>query len=183
MEENAPVGAQPDSDTPAPASKPAQHLTAANRAAYVETAIEQAIKHGEFDDLPGAGKPIPGLGDHHDPDWWIRRKIQTEQLSGLGPAALTLRVEAAELPDRLDELQRETDVRDAVEDFNERVIRARMQLQGGPPVVTPTRDVDAEVVSWRDRRAARNQAQGSASELDPASARSRWWRRSAPGKR
>ena len=61
-------------------------MTELERAAVVETAIQQAIRRGDFDDLPGAGKPIPGLGEHHDPDWWIRRKIEREQLRGLGPA-------------------------------------------------------------------------------------------------
>ena len=55
------------------------------RAQYVETRILQAIRNGDFDDLPGHGKPIEGLGDVHDPDWWIRRKIQREDLTGLGP--------------------------------------------------------------------------------------------------
>ncbi|MFK4790867.1 hypothetical protein [Microbacterium sp. ZW T5_56] len=30
--------------------------------------------------------------------------------------------------------------------------RARLQLLGGPPVVTPLRDADAEVQSWLERR-------------------------------
>ncbi|MGV9195520.1 DUF1992 domain-containing protein [Microbacterium sp. MC2] len=129
--------------------------TATERALYVETAIQQAIRRGDFDDLPGYGKPLEGLGDHHDPDWWIRRKIQTEKLTGLGPPALMLRTEDAEFADRVDALTREQDVRDYVDDFNRRVIEARRQLQGGPPVVTATRDVDAEIAAWRDRRAAR----------------------------
>ncbi|HWT34449.1 MAG TPA: DUF1992 domain-containing protein [Microbacterium sp.] len=128
------------------------------RAAYVETVIQQAIRRGEFDDLPGAGKPLPGLGDHHDPDWWIRRKIQTEKLTGLGPPALMLRVEDRELDERLDRLHRESDVREAVEDFNRRVVEARRQLLGGPPVVTPTRDVDEAVRAWRERKDARDRA-------------------------
>jgi hypothetical protein len=129
------------------------------RAAYVETAIQQAIRRGEFDDLPGAGKPLQGLGRPHDPDWWIRRKIETERLSGLGPPALTLRVENVELDDRLDGLGRESDVREALEDFNRRVIEARRQLLGGPPVVTPTRDIEAELAAWRERRAERRAAE------------------------
>jgi len=136
--------------------------TPTDRAAYVETAIQQAIRSGAFDDLPGAGKPLPGLGDHHDPDWWIRRKIQTEQLRGLGPPALMLRVEHAELEARLDALTREADVREALEDFNRRVVEARRQLLGGPPVVTPTRDVDAELEAWRERRRVRAEAAAEA---------------------
>lgn len=132
--------------------------TAAERAAYVETAIQQAIRRGEFDDLPGAGKPLPDLGGAHDPDWWIRRKIETEKLTGLGPPALMLRVEHAEMAERMDAIVREPDVREALEDFNRRVIDARRQLLGGPPVVTPTVDVEAEVRAWHERRRAREAA-------------------------
>ena len=161
-------------DAPAQPSQAAQAYSAADRAAVVETAIQQAIRRGEFDDLPGAGKPIPGLGETHDPDWWIRRKIETEQLTGLGPPALMLRVESAELEERLDRLPRESDVREALEDFNRRVIEARRQLLGGPPVVTPTRDVEGEATAWRERRDAR----APQTPTDAAPPRRRpWWRR------
>jgi hypothetical protein len=122
------------------------------RAQYVETRIQQAIRNGDFDDLPGQGKPIEGLGDVHDPDWWIRRKIQRENLTGLGPPALTLRTENKELDGRLDAMSSEREVRETLDDFNRRVIEARRQLLGGPPVVTLVRDVDAEVERWRQRR-------------------------------
>lgn len=120
--------------------------------------VQEAMRRGDFENLPGAGKPLPGLGARHDPDWWIRRKIQDERLTGIGPPALVLRKEGEELHARLDALANETDVRAALEDFNRRVIEARRQLLGGPPVVTPTRDVDAEVQAWRDRRSARLRA-------------------------
>jgi hypothetical protein len=131
---------------------------AVDRAAFIESAIQVAIRRGDFDDLPGAGKPIEGLGDHHDPDWWIRRKIETENLTGLGPPAILLRTEDRELDGQLDLLGREADVREVLEDFNRRVIEARRQLLGGPPVVTQPRDVDAEVAAWAGRRAARHSA-------------------------
>lgn len=154
----------------------ARAYSAADRAAVVETAIQQAMRRGDFDDLPGAGKPIPGLGESHDPDWWIRRKIETEKLTGLGPPALTLRVEDVELSDRLDELPGEHDVREAVEDFNRRVIEARRQLLGGPPVVTPTRDVEIEIAAWHERRTARLAALDERADAAPARRRP-WWRR------
>ncbi|MGO4300832.1 J-domain-containing protein [Leifsonia sp. RAF41] len=125
------------------------------RAQIVETSIQQAIRRGDFDNLPGAGKPLPGLSDTHDPDWWIRRKIEREQLTGLGPPALLLRTEDKELEARLDRLGSEGAVREHLETFNRRIVEARRQLQGGPPVVTPTRDVDAEVDRWRQRREER----------------------------
>lgn len=138
---------------------------AAERAAYIETAIQQAIRRGDFDDLPGAGKPLEGLGQGHDPDWWIRRKIQTEQLSGLGPPALMLRAEDHAFRELIDALVGEDDVRDYVADFNRRIVEARRQLLGGPPVVTPTRDVEHEVAAWAERRRAR-----AAASVDPPAA-------------
>lgn len=169
---------------PLPVSRPApaSGTTAQDRAAYVETVIQQAIRRGDFDDLPGAGKPIPGLGERLDPDWWIRRKIQTEKLTGLGPPALTLRVESEQLEATLDGIAREDDVRDLLADFNRRVIEARRQLQGGPPVVTATRDIDAEVSAWREHRAAAARAAADAATdaaADAARSRRRWLRRRA----
>ncbi|PZU41552.1 MAG: DUF1992 domain-containing protein [Microbacterium sp.] len=161
-------------------------MSQAERAAFIEQSIQQAIRRGDFDDLPGAGKPLVGLGASHDPDWWIKRKIESEQLRGLGPPALTLRVENRQLDARLDELAREADVREVLEDFNRRVVEARRQLLGGPPVVTPTREVDAEVDAWRERRTAREaaevEARAAARAASAASARSardrlRWWPR------
>lgn len=143
---------------PAGTTTPARGSTSAERAAFVETAIQQAIRRGDFDDLPGAGKPLADLGSSHDPDWWIRRKIETEKLTGLGPPALTLRVEHAEMAERLDAIAREPEVREAIGDFNRRVIDARRQLLGGPPVVTPTVDVEAEVAAWAARRRLREEA-------------------------
>lgn len=143
---------------------------AVDRSAFIESAIQVAIRQGAFDDLPGAGKPLEGLGSHHDPDWWIRRKIETENLTGLGPPALLLRAEDRGLDAELDLLGREADVRTVLDDFNRRVVEARRQLQGGPPVVTSPRDVDAEVTAWARRRAERSAA--SAGESSPARAES-----------
>lgn len=153
--EGVPVEANDASAKPEPEPAVSAAPTAADRAAYIETAIQQAIRRGEFDNLPGAGKPLPGLNGRHDPDWWIRRKIESEQLTGLGPPALTLRSEDAALDDRLDGMHREQDVREAIDDFNLRVKEARRQLLGGPPVVTQLRDPDHAVQAWRERRLER----------------------------
>lgn len=144
--------ARQNGESDAEPEAPPMQLTAENKHQFVESAIQVAMRRGAFDDLPGAGKPLEGLGTHHDPDWWIRRKIETENLTGLGPPAILLRTEDRELDATLDEFSRESDVRELLEDFNKRVIEARRQLLGGPPVVTKTRDVDAEVQRWRERR-------------------------------
>src|SRR5688572_30073714 len=130
---------------------------------WVEQQLRIAQERGDFDDLPGAGKPIEGLGTEHDPDWWVKKLVEREQISVL-PPALELRKEDVELAGRLDRMTAESEVREEVESFNARVRRARMQLLGGPPVITPERDVEAEVEAWRERRTARVEAQRAALE-------------------
>lgn len=139
------------------------------RAMAVEVAIQQAMRRGDFDGLPGAGKPLTGLDGVRDPNWWIRRKIEREHLTGLGPPALTLRTEDAQLDDRLDRLHTEHQVREVLDDFNKRVREARLQLLGGPPVLTRPRDVDEQIAAWRERAAARR----AAAERAAAEARAR----------
>ena len=84
-----------------------------------------------------------------------------------------LRVEDRELDAQLDGLRREVDVRAVLEDFNRRVIEARRQLLGGPPVVTRPRDVDAEIAAWRQRR----EVAAAAAPAAVAEPKKRWFRR------
>jgi hypothetical protein len=146
-------------------------ISDARRAEYL---VRDAIARGEFDNLKYAGKPIPGLGESVDPDWWIKGLIQREHLTGLGPAAILLRREDAELDSELDRRYSEDQVREMVQAFNKRVIEARRQLQGGPPVITKTRDIDREVERWHERRAAAVAA--APAEPEPETLRP-WWRR------
>jgi hypothetical protein len=140
-----------ESDGPASAQGPRRRMD--DRALWVDTVVDQAIRRGEFDDLPLAGKPIPGLRGTHDPDWWLKNLVEREQITGILPAA-QLRRDDAELDETLDREPEEARVRAIVEEFNARVVDARRQLLGGPPVVTPTRDVEREVQRWRERRRA-----------------------------
>lgn len=148
-------------------------------AARADYLVRDAMARGEFDNLKYAGKPIPGLGDGHDPDWWIKGLMQRENVTGLGPKAILLRTEDAELEARLDTRWSEKQVREIVEDFNARVIDARRQLEGGPPVVTPTRDVGQEVLRWRERKAAAaaDEAAQAAAAAPERERRQPWWKR------
>lgn len=140
---------------------------------WVDLQIRQAMERGDFDHLPGAGKPIEGLGETHDPDWWVKQLVEREQITVL-PPSVALRKEDAELDDTLDRLFSEREVREHVEDFNARVIRARYSLSAGPPLVTMPRDVEETVAGWQERRAARLERSRAASRPAP---RRRWWRR------
>ena len=46
-----------------------------------EDKIRSAIEAGEFDHLPGFGKPLAVIDEPYDENWWIRRKLQSEGLN------------------------------------------------------------------------------------------------------
>ena len=148
---------------------------------WVDQQLRIAMERGDFDNLPGAGKPIKDLGAQHDPDWWLKRLIEREKISGVLPPALQLRKDDAELDARLDRHTAESEVRRLLEEFNARVMKARYTPVDGPPLVTMPRDLEAEVVRWRERRQARRATGRRDVRTPPASmppAKRRWWRRS-----
>jgi hypothetical protein len=142
------------------------------QATWVDLQVRQAIERGDFDDLPGTGKPLD-LGEEHDPDWWVKRLIERERIVVL-PPSVQLRKEDAELDELLDAQPSERAARALVEDFNTRVIAARYRLPEGPPLVTMPRDVDATMEAWRERREARRAEQRRLLARDTP-ARRRWW--------
>jgi Domain of unknown function (DUF1992) len=151
---------------------------------YVDLHIKEAIERGDFDNLPGAGKPIKNLGSQHDPDWWVKQLIEREKISGVLPPALQLRKDDAELDQRLDRHTAESEVRRELEDFNARVMKARYTPVDGPPLVTMPRDIEAEVDAWRERRLARRRQADPTKVAAPAPSapprRRRWFRRRTP---
>jgi hypothetical protein len=161
----------------------------------VERAIREAQERGEFDNLPGAGKPLPNLGnpDFDDPDWWVRGLVQREHLdlTGAMPPAIALRKEAETFPESLADLHTEESVRAVLDDYNRRVRQDRLRPGVGalPPLIARTVDVDELVRQWRELRAreqaarelrAREQASRAAEVLPVRGARGprpSWWRR------
>ena len=45
-----------------------------------EAKLRSAMEQGDFDDLPGFGKPFEFDELAYDPHWWVRRKLKREQL-------------------------------------------------------------------------------------------------------
>ena len=162
-------GGRPErAGTPASAARIRQQQT------WVDLQIRAAMERGEFDDLPGAGKPIADLGTEHDPEWWLRKLVERERLVVL-PLSVQLRKEDAGLDDELDRLTTEKAVRARVTDFNERVVKARYALPEGPPLITMPRDVEATVAGWAARREERLAARRTTEATAPRPRR--WWRR------
>jgi hypothetical protein len=151
---------------------------------WVDLQIQEAMKRGDFDNLPGAGKPIEGLGGTHDPDWWLKRLVEREKISVL-PPALQLRKDDSELDARLDRHTAESEVRRILEEFNARVMKARYTPVDGPPLITMPREIEGEVEAWRERRLVRRREaaarKAAAPRVEPPAAqpRRRWLRRRA----
>lgn len=148
---------------------------------WVEKQIREAQERGEFDNLPGVGKPLHGLDDP-DPDWWLKKMMAREGLDMADalPPVMLLRREFASFPESLADLRSEDSVREVLRDYNSRVVadRRRPALGKQSPVWAPTVDVETMVERWQELRAARAAAREAATPL-PAdeSGRSgrRWW--------
>ena len=110
-----------------------------------------AAHRGQFDDLPGKGKPIPGLDRPYDENWWIKQKLQREQLSVL-PPGLAMRKEVETALDNLVELPSEAAVRRTFERLNDKI--AYVDAAGiGPPSRLSQFNIDAIVRRWEAARA------------------------------
>ena len=139
----------------------------------VDAQIRAAEERGAFDNLAGAGKPIPGLMDPDDHMWWLRRFFDREKVptEAMLPPSLALRREVEKLPGTVRPLRTERAVRDHVEDLNHR-IRRWIQIPVGPQVVLREVDADEVVEGWRAARTP-----PPAAEPAPQLPRARWWRR------
>jgi hypothetical protein len=119
---------------------------------WVDELIKAAQARGEFDNLPGAGKPLPDI-DSTDEDWWIRRKLRDEGLSSdvLLPPALALRRELAQRGETTRTLHSEADVRAHVAELNHRVAEW-IRFPTGPALPVIPADPDQVVADWRAAR-------------------------------
>lgn len=45
-----------------------------------EDKLHAALDQGDFDNLPGLGKPSPLIDQPYHPLWWVMRKLHQEQL-------------------------------------------------------------------------------------------------------
>jgi hypothetical protein len=117
---------------------------------WVDRQIRDAQERGQFEDLPGNGKPIPGIDRPYDENWWLEQKLQREQLSVL-PPGLALRKEVETVLDNLAELPKEATVRSTFERLNDKI--AYVDAAGiGPPSRLSRFNVDSMVQRWEKAR-------------------------------
>lgn len=149
-----------------------------------EEEVQRAIARGDFADLPGAGEPL-ALPRTHDPDWWIRRRLQEDDVDrdALLPVVMLLRREHEGLEEAVAHLPTEQLVSEHLEDYNRRVIADRREHPFAR-MLAPTVDVPARVQRWRERASAASTepAGDPAPPAPPAegTARRRWWQALRP---
>jgi hypothetical protein len=120
---------------------------------WIEELIRQAQADGQFEDLEGAGRPIPGLDAPYDPLWWVKRLMEREKLSML-PEALAIRAKVERELQAIASVPREEDVRARIAALNAEIRRANRATAEGPPTTLSPLDADAVVEAWRSRRSA-----------------------------
>ncbi|MFG3441631.1 DUF1992 domain-containing protein [Nonomuraea sp. NPDC047897] len=123
-----------------------------NFESWIDRQIREAEERGEFDDLPGKGKPLPDLDKPYDEMWWIKQKLRSEGLSMPLPPTLQLRRDAEEALEEAARAGSEREVRRIVEDVNTRIREAIRTGLPGPPLNLVPYDVEKVVARWRASR-------------------------------
>jgi hypothetical protein len=120
---------------------------------WIDAQIRVATEAGAFDNLPGAGKPLPNLGQEHDPLWWVKQLVQREQISVLPPSLELLHKVEKELA-TIEKLHDEATVRRRVDALNVEIAKVNATVIAGPPTRLGTLDVDQVVARWRRTHSA-----------------------------
>jgi len=147
---------------------------------WIDRQISEAQQRGDFDNLPGAGKPLPRRALSGDA--WLRNYLDREGVSAeaMLPVPLRLRKEAERLAGTIGELRSEQDVREVVKDLNRRILEWR-RIPEGPPIYLRLVNEDDMLARWRQTR-ERPPEPGPEREsppepASPAAAPRRWRRR------
>ena len=118
---------------------------------WIEAQICVAMEEGAFDNLPGAGKPLPNRGQEYDPfSWWVKQLAQREQISMLPPALELLRKVETELA-AIRKLRDEAAVRRRIAALNAEIAKVNASVVEGPPTRLGPLNVEDVVTDWRAR--------------------------------
>ncbi|MCM6772230.1 DUF1992 domain-containing protein [Nocardia sp. CDC159] len=143
---------------------------------WIDRQIREATERGDFDDLPGKGKPLPDAGQPFDENWWLKDYLRREKVGGDGilPPSLILKRDLERLPRTVARMSSEVRVREYTAELNDRITNW-LRMPHGPYVHVAPVDVDEIVEQWRTARQRPAPAANPAEP--PAHARPAWWRR------
>ncbi|MCG8924916.1 DUF1992 domain-containing protein [Lentzea sp. CC55] len=109
---------------------------------WVDRQIREAQERGEFENLPSAGKPLPGAGEALEEDWWIRRKVREEEGTTGLPPSLVLRKRAETARARALAARTDDEARAIIGEVNAEILEALRKPLSGPPLALMPFDVD-----------------------------------------
>jgi len=115
---------------------------------WIEAQIRVAMEDGAFDNLPGAGKPLPDFGREYDPLWWQKQLVKREQITMLPPSLELLR-KVEEVLATVGKLHDEATVRCRIAALNVEIAKLNATVAEGPPTRLGTLDVDQVLARWR----------------------------------
>ena len=118
---------------------------------WIDRQIREATERGEFENLPGAGKPIPDLDKPFDEMGWVKRKLQSEGLT-YQPPSLALRKEAHDALEAASRASSEAEVQQIIENINQRIREANRKGIAGPSIMLVPFDIERVVKEWREQR-------------------------------
>jgi DnaJ-like protein len=121
---------------------------------WIDQQISEAAERGAFDDLPGAGRPLPRRDDFDGQAWladYVRR--QGGSIEDTLPTPLRLRKQRELLAAAVPEFSSQEQVREAAAELNEQIIEWR-KLPQDPPIFVPLVDTEGLVKLWLTAREA-----------------------------
>ncbi len=118
---------------------------------FIDRQVREATERGEFDNLPGAGKPIPDLRTNQDELWWLRSLMKREGLS-MEPEALRVRKRLEETLVKIARQRTEDAVRRLVDGINADIADVNSTATWGPSSNLAPLDGDEVVKRWQARR-------------------------------
>jgi hypothetical protein len=118
---------------------------------WIDRQIREAQERGEFDDLPGKGKPLRGIDEPYDELWWVKQLLVREGIS-FTPPTLALRKAVQDARARIAAERSEDAVRQIVADINARIREVNRKPTEGPPSDLMPLDVERVVDQWRAQR-------------------------------
>lgn len=116
---------------------------------WIDVQIRQAMERGEFDDLPGKGKPLPDIDRPRDELWWVRKKLQQEEINVL-PPTLQVRKDLDEAREKIRDATSEDEVRRIVAEINEKIRYVNSHAVSGPPSTLMPLHEETVLERWRN---------------------------------
>lgn len=104
---------------------------------FVEQQIRKAMENGDFDDLPGKGKPLDLSDGGADMVWWLKNKMVEEGLSMPLPPELQMKKDVQNGIIDAMALGSEDEVRLAVAALNVKIRKHNRSNAGSVPIVDP----------------------------------------------